>query len=432
MSGLFRFYGSVESLSVEAWQLLGTRAASGDELRAGQVRELIAEVRRDGDAALRRQALAFDGVRCTALEVPRRAWDQARDALPPALRSALERAAGNIRAVHEAFRPAPVRAQSPDGVIITRRPDPLDHVGVYAPGGRAAYPSSLLMAVVPARVAGVREVCACSPAASDGAPNPLVLAAASIAGADRVFTAGGAGAIAAMAYGTEAIPPVQCIVGPGNAWVSEAKRQVSREVRIDAPAGPSELLVVADESASAAGIARELAAQAEHDPDAAVALVTTAPSLARSVDAELLELLALAPRAACIREALARRGACLTAPSLEAAARCATAFAAEHVLLACRNPREVAAGIGNSGAVFLGQSSSVVFGDYLAGSNHVLPTGGAGRSWSGLSTADFVRWTTLVESPPEVAALLSADTRILALAEGLPAHAEAAAAVLAS
>jgi histidinol dehydrogenase len=426
MTGLFRVYGSVATLSDAAWGVLLDRGAALDAGPRQRTAELVEEVKRGGDAAVRRQALELDGVTCAALEVPARELDRALAGLDRSLRAALSRAAANIRAVHRAFRPVPMRTRSPDGALLLRRPDPLDCVGVYAPGGRAAYPSSLLMGAVPARVAGVREVIVCSPAFEGGLPDPLVLAAAAIANADRVFVAGGAGAIAAMAFGTESIPRVQCIVGPGNAWVDEAKRQVAGTVRIDAPAGPSELLILADASARPDRLGHELTAQAEHDPDAAIVLVTTEPGLVRRVEAKMLERIASAPRAKIIREALARRGAALVARSLDEALEFAARYAAEHVLLACRGAVDAAGRVRNAGSIFVGESSSVVFGDYLTGSNHVLPTGGAARTWSGLSTDTFVRWTTVQETPAGVAALLASDTARLARAEGLDAHASAA------
>jgi histidinol dehydrogenase len=426
MTGLFRVYGSVAALPDSVWDVLLNRgAALHAELRQ-RTAELVEDVRRHGDAALRRQALELDGVSCAALEVPAQELERALAGLDPSLRAALARAAANIRAVHYAFRPVPMRARSPDGAVLLRRPDPLECAGVYAPGGRAAYPSSLLMGAVPARVAGVREVIVCSPALEGGFPDPLVLAAAAIAKADRVFAAGGAGAIAAMAFGTESIPRVQCIVGPGNAWVDEAKRQLAGTVRIDAPAGPSELLILADDSASPDRLAHELTAQAEHDPDAAVVLVTTEPGLIRQVETALQTMIASAPRAEIIREALARRGGALVAHSLDEALEFAARYAAEHVLLACRGALAAAGRVRNAGSIFVGESSSVVFGDYLTGSNHVLPTGGAARTWSGLSTDTFVRWTTVQETPAGVAAILASDSARLARAEGLDAHARAA------
>ncbi len=426
MSGLFAARGSLSALAPEARAHLIDRGAAQDDAIREQTASLIRTVREAGDAALRRMSSDFDGALLGELEVPRTAWLAARDGLDPALRTALERAAENIRAAHEAFAPTTRRFVSADGVVLERRPGPLDRVGVYAPGGRAAYPSSLLMGLVPARVAGVPQVIICSPPGPAGIPDATVLAAAAIGGADRLFAVGGAGAIAAMAYGTSSIPRVDRIVGPGNAWVMEAKLQVSHMVGIDSPAGPSELLILADDSAGPAALARELAAQAEHDPRAAVVLITTAAGLGDAVERELTRLLDRAPRAAIIREALAARSASLTADTLDEALAFASDYGAEHVLVACRNARAVADRVRHAGTVFIGESSSVAFGDYLTGANHVLPTGGTTRCWSGLSTDDFCRWTTYQEVSPQSAALLAADAECLARAEGLPAHAEAA------
>jgi histidinol dehydrogenase len=309
-----------------------------------------------------------------------------------------------------------------------RRPDPLARVGVYAPGGRAAYPSSVLMGAVPARVAGVGEVCLCSPPGPTGRPSAVVLAAAALADVDRVFALGGAGAIAAMAHGTASVPAVDRIVGPGNAYVAEAKAQVATTVAIDSPAGPSELLVLADASAAPAVIAREMLAQAEHDPVAAVVLVTDDAPLLGQVRATLTALVDAEPRAAIIREAFAARGALVLAPTLDAAVAFSNTWAPEHLLLTVRTEREQATldRLRNAGTIFVGGSASVAFGDYLSGANHVLPTGGAARAYSGLSTLDFVRWTTYQRISPTVAAGLADDVGRFADAEGLPAHAAAA------
>lgn len=415
--------------------LLRRRAADAAGDAAGDAADLhhatsalLARVRHEGDDALRAFARDFDGVSLDELEVPRNRWRAARDGLEPGLRRALERAAENIRSVHEAFRPAPTEVTTVDGVRIGRRPDALQRVGVYAPGGRATYPSSLLMGAIPARVAGVREVVVCSPPDASGSPSAVLLAAAAIAGVDRVFAVGGAGAIAAMAYGTASIPAVDRIVGPGNAWVAEAKLQVSGVVGIDAPAGPSELLVLADHTATPAVIAREMLAQAEHDPVAAVVLVTDAPALASAVAMELESRIAAEPRADIIRSAFAARGGILTVSSLDEGIAFANRWAAEHLLLALAPARQDAAlaALRSAGTVFVGETSSVAFGDYLTGANHVLPTGGLARIWSGLSTLDFVRWTTWQRVDPASARTLAADVDCLATAEGLPAHAAAA------
>lgn len=424
----FAAVGALDTLDASARRALFDRNTSSDDQVHARTADILTRVRRDGDAALLAFAREFDGVALESLEVPRAAWDAALSALDPALRRALERAATNIRTVHEAFRPEAREVVTADGVTVGRRPDPLTRVGVYAPGGRATYPSSLLMGAIPARVAGVREVVVCSPPDGSGSPSPVLLAAAAIAGVDRVFAIGGAGAVAAMAFGTATVPAVDRIVGPGNAYVAEAKLQVSGVVGIDSPAGPSELLVVADASATPRVVAREMLAQAEHDPVAAVVLVTDAPALAAAVVAELEALLPQEPRADVIRAAFAARGAVLTAPSLDAAISFANAWAAEHLLLAVRAEREseLLSRLRSAGTVFVGETASVAFGDYLSGANHVLPTGGLSRIWSGLSTLDFVRWTTWQRIDRAAARAMSRDVDVFASAEGLPAHAAAA------
>jgi histidinol dehydrogenase len=426
---IFRFTGALDALAPGERRALVGRGASPacDAALRRRTAEILERVRAEGDAALRALARELDGVELDALEVARPVRRAALDALDPALRRALERAAANVATAHRAQRPVAVEVVTEPGVLVGRRPDPLARVGAYAPGGLAAYPSSVLMGVVPARVAGVGEVVLCSPPGPDGLPSAVVLAAAELAGVDRVFALGGAGAIAAMAYGTASVPRVDRIVGPGNAWVAEAKLQVSGVVSIDAPAGPSELLVIADERARPDAIAREIVAQAEHDPRAAVAvLVLGGDAVAARLAAAVREALATAPRRDVIAEALATRGALLSARSLDEALAFASEYAAEHLLLAVADPDAALAGVRCTGTVFLGEASSVAFGDYATGANHVLPTGGLARSWSGLSTHDFVRWTTWQRVEPAAAARLAADVATLAEAERLPGHAAAA------
>ena len=418
--------GAYRELTKAQHTILFDRATSSDDSIRAATAAILQRVRLEGDAALRALALEFDSVALETFEVPRIRWQSALASLDPKLRQALERAVANIRSAHQVFRPVNREFTTADGVTISRRATPLHRVGVYAPGGRATYPSSLLMGVVPARVAGVNEVIVCSPPAPDGSPSPVLLAAAELSGADRVFALGGAGAVAAMAYGTATIPRVDRIVGPGNAWVAEAKLQVAGVVAIDAPAGPSELLVVADESADTDVIAREMLAQAEHDPMAVVVLVTPSASLAERVDKQLAALVSGAAREAIIRQSLASRGALIVVPALEDALDFAADFAAEHVLVVCRDAEAVADRVRNAGTVFIGTFSSVAFGDYLTGANHVLPTGGLARSYSGLSTIDFYRWTTWQCVSRSAAAALASDVGTLADAEGLPAHATAA------
>ena len=422
-----RWQGALSSLSAAQRRALFDRTTSGEHDVRKRTADIIVRVRRDGDAALRALAAEFDGVTLDALEVPRRECARALDALAPDLRRAMERSVANVERVHRAFMPVAQETESEPGIVVGRRPDALQRVGVYAPGGRAAYPSSVLMGVVPARVAGVEEVVLCSPPGRhDGRPSDVVLAAAALAGADRVFALGGAGAVAAMAYGTESVPRVDRIVGPGNTYVAEAKLQVSSAVAIDSPAGPSELLVLADESADPVLVARELLAQAEHDPLAAVVAVTTSARASRGIIDALAERLPAQPRAAICSTALAGQGAVLWAESLDEAIAFANAYAAEHLLLIVAELDAALAKLRNTGTVFVGSSASVAFGDYMTGANHVLPTAGLARSYSGLSTLDFVRWTTYQRVSPDAAARLAADVVTFADAEGLSGHAMAA------
>ena len=421
-----RYTGALSALSPDERASLLRRTSATSSLVRERTEEIVRRVRRDGDRALRELAAAFDGVSLDAIEVPGVVRRRALAEIDPVLRSALERAARNIELFHSAGPPRSVEIETEPGVTVGRRPDPLQRVGIYAPGGRAAYASSVLMTGIPARVAGVGEVILCSPPQKDGYPAAVVLAACEIAGVDRVFAIGGAGAIAAMAYGTESVPRVDRIVGPGNAYVAEAKIQVSRDVGIDSPAGPSELLVICDAEADAETIAREVLAQAEHDVNACVVVLAVGDEIAPAVTDAIERSLPSAPRADVVRAALEQHGAVLSAQSIAEAVEFATEFAPEHLLLALKNAERVLPVIRNAGCVFVGEQSSVVFGDYITGGNHVLPTGGLARSYSGLGPLDFVRWTSYQKLTLEAARRLADDTAVLAGAEGLPAHAAVA------
>lgn len=424
-----RFTGNVAEMSLATRALLLDRTTTSDPVVRERTAGIIARVRRDGDAALLAMVREYDGVESHTLEVPREEWRAALARLDGAVRSALERAARNMQRAHSAFLPSAVEVETEPGVIVGRRPDPLHRVGVYAPGGRAAYPSSVLMGVIPARVAGVEEVIVCSPPAPTGLPPDVVLAAAELGGADRLFAVGGAGAVAAMAYGSTTIPRVDLMVGPGNAYVAEAKLQVNGVVATDAPAGPSELLVIADGSTDPELVAREMLAQAEHDPLAAVVAVVVGDGTAAQVVEALARRLSLMERREIAADALAGRGGVLVANDHDEAVAFANDYAAEHLLLATSGRVEqdaMLARLRNCGAVFLGDTSSVAFGDYMTGANHVLPTGGLARFHSGLSTMDFVRWTSYQRVSVPAARAMAVDVGILASAEGLPAHAEAA------
>jgi histidinol dehydrogenase len=416
----------IEDLTHEQRTLLLERRPLDEAGLRETVRRILDRVREDGDTALLEMAREFDSIELEALEVPQDRWEKALNELDPAVRSALERAARNIRAFHEAQLPQELSLEVEPGVLLGRRAVPLAAVGIYAPGGRAAYPSSVLMGVVPARAAGVTEIVVCSPPGPFGEPPEEVLAACAIGGATRLFSLGGAGAIGALAYGTASVPRVDAIVGPGNRWVTEAKRQVAGELRIDSPAGPSEVLVVADATADPTRIALELIAQAEHDPDAAVGLVSWSSELVDGVRAELGRRAARAPRGDIVEAAFASRGALLLARDRREALRFAEEYAAEHLALYTDDPRRDMETQSTAGTIFLGDAASVAFGDYITGANHVLPTSGRARSFAGLSTLDFLRFFTWQEISPAGAAAMAKDVERLAKAERLPAHAAAA------
>lgn len=421
-----RFGSAIGELTAADRRVLLDRATSSDPAVRERVAAIVERVRRDGDDALRALARELDGAELESLEVPRRAWTSALDSLDPALRRAMERAIANVERAHRAFLPRAVEVETEPGILVGRRPDPLARVGIYAPGGRAAYPSSVIMGVVPARVAGVGETVLCSPPDRSGRPSAVVLAASALTGVDRVFALGGAGAVAAMAHGTASVPRVDRIVGPGNAYVAEAKLQVSGAVAIDSPAGPSELLAIADGTADPELVARELVAQAEHDPDAFALAIVIGERPAAAVRDALRRAAEHAERRSIVEESLARRGGVLAAADVDEAVGLANEIASEHVLVATREPEAILGRLRGAGTVFVGAASSVAFGDYMTGANHVLPTGGLARCYSGLSTLEFVRWTSYQRVAPDAAARLAPDVSAFARAEGLPAHAAAA------
>lgn len=423
-----RFTGRLADLADgERTRLIARASATSGEV-TDAVARIIADVRARGDDALRALARRFDGVPLEALEVPARDVRRALDSLEPDARRALDRAATNIASVHGAFMPRAIETCPEPGIVVGRRPDPLRRVGIYAPGGRAVYPSSVLMAAIPARIAGVSEVILASPPRRTGRPADAVLAAAALAGVDRVFALGGAGAIAAMAFGTGSVPRVDRVVGPGNAYVAAAKVVLASEVGIDCAAGPSELLIIADDSCAAARIVDEMVAQAEHDPLACVVVVLLDANRAspRDVERELANRLVNIPRSDIVRQALSSAGAIVVADSVDEAVAFANEYAPEHLLLALRNADAVLSRIRGAGTVFIGPTASVAFGDYMTGANHVLPTGGTARWSSGLSPLDFVRWTTYQRVDEAAAGSLASDVALLAQFEDLPNHARAA------
>ena len=396
-----------------------TAALFGEPLTASQaVERIIADVRSGGDAAVRDYARRIDGATPDTLEVPRSAWEDAERTIGPELRDALAVAAGRIRAFHEAAMP---HAWEDASAGYGLRSVPIERVGLYVPGGSAAYPSTVLMSAIPAKVAGVTEVIVCTPD-----PSPVTLAAALAAGVDRLFGVGGAQAVAAMAFGTESVPRVDKICGPGNVFVAIAKRQVYGLVDIDGLYGPTETLVIADETASPDIVAADLLAQAEHDELASPVLVTTSASLAGAVERELERQVAVLERAAIAREALARQGTIAIVESIEAAAAVANAFAPEHLCLLTADPRASVGLVRNAGGVFVGEASPEVMGDYAAGPSHVMPTGGTARFASSLGVHTFLKHVPVIGLSPETARSIGPAASALARAEGLTAHARAA------
>jgi histidinol dehydrogenase len=405
---------------------LTSRGTAPDARVEGVVRRIVTAVARGGDRALFAWTARLDGVRLTRRTVRVPADDLAaafRD-LPVRLRRDLALAARRIRAFHARQRERSWSRRDASGATCGLRVQPLARVGLYVPGGRAAYPSTVLMTAIPARVAGVDELVAVSPSGPDG-DAPVILAACHLAGVDALYRVGGAQAVAALAYGTASIPRVDKIVGPGNVYVATAKRLVFGQVDIDSIAGPSEVLILADGGADPAIVAADLLAQAEHDPQAAAVCVTTSRALAARVASALDAQLASLPRRAIASRSLARFGAIVVVPSRQEAIALANRLAPEHLELAVAAPRRWLAQVRHAGAVFFGAGAPEAFGDYLAGPNHVLPTGGTARFASPLGVWDFQKRTSVIEAGRATLARLGPAVARLARAEGLEAHARA-------
>ena len=392
------------------------------------VASIIADVRTRGDAALLEYTAKFDGVHvasAAALEITAADMRRAFDAIPEAQRAALQTAAARIRAYHERQKLESWSYRDRDGSEFGQQVTPLDRVGVYVPGGKAAYPSSVLMNVIPAHVAGVREIVMVVPTPG-GARNPLVLAAAHLGGVSRAFAIGGAQAIAALAYGTATIPAVDKICGPGNAYVAAAKRRVFGAVGIDMVAGVSEILVVADATANADWVAMDLFSQAEHDELAQAILVTPDAALLDAVGKSAQRQIAGMSRRAIIAASFANRGALIKVRDLDEACAIANRIAPEHLELAVADPMALLPKIRHAGAIFLGHHASEALGDYCAGPNHVLPTGRTARFSSPLGVYDFQKRSSVLNLSAEAARTLGPVAATLALGEGLPAHAQSA------
>ena len=396
---------------------------------AQKVHEIVQRVRTEGDAALFEYTRRFDGAEIGPqnVQVTRAEIDAAYAAAEPAWLEAMKEAVRRITDFHRKQKQNTWVNFTP-GIALGQKITPLKRVGVYVPGGTAAYPSSVLMNVIPAKVAGVGEIVMVTPPGKDGGISyPLSLVAADLAGVDRIFKVGGAQAVAALAFGTESIPRVDKITGPGNIYVANAKREVFGHVGIDMVAGPSEVLVVADGAANPAYVAADLLSQAEHDPLAAAILVTDSEKLAMAVDAELARQTALLPRAEVVNRSLAAYGTIVVADSLDSALEIANEIAPEHMELCVTDPWAALAKVQNAGAVFLGSWSPEPLGDYLAGPNHVLPTSGTARFFSPLSVDDFVKKSSIICCSREELEKVSDQVILLAQKEGLDAHANAVA-----
>jgi len=421
---MIRFLQFSEAGFADAFRSISERGESTPAEILQTVQEILADVRERGDAALCEYTERFDrlGLEAAGLEVSRAEIDQALAAVDPETLATLQLAADRIAAFHRKQKEETWFAEDEPGVGLGQMVTPLDRVGIYVPGGKAAYPSSVLMNAVPAKVAGVGEIIMVVPMPG-GVVNPHVLAAAHIAGVDRIFRIGGAQAVAALAYGTATIPKVDKITGPGNIYVATAKRLVFGTVDIDMIAGPSEILVINDGSGNPAHIAADLLSQAEHDELAAAILITTDEAFGRRVAAEVDSQLEQLSRAAIARQSIDHYGAVIVARDLAEAAEFSNLIAPEHLELAVADPFALLPRIRHAGAVFLGHHTPEAAGDYLAGPNHTLPTGGTARFFSPLGTEDFVKKTSLISFSAEGLARLGGHIVDIAELEGLEAHA---------
>ena len=397
-------------------------AADVSDIVAG----IVADVRARGDAALLEYTERFDHAVLRSLQVSKEEFDEAMTLVDPRMQAVLKKAAASIRAFHNEQRRSGFILNDRKGVVMGQKVLPLERVGIYVPGGTATYPSTVLMDSIPAKIAGVKELMITTPPGRDGKVNPVILAAARIAGVDRVFKVGGAQAVAALAYGTESIPKADKIVGPGNAFVTEAKRQIFGVAAIDMIAGPSEILIVADAKTDPAYAAADLLSQAEHDKNASAVLITDSEALARQVQAELEKQLALLPREGIARVSIEARGKIIITRDIESAIATANRLAPEHLELSLDQPFDYLDAVQNAGSVFLGRSCPEALGDYMAGPNHTLPTAGTARFSSPLSVDDFVKKIQYTYFSAEAFRDVAPDVAFFARQEGLEAHARSA------
>lgn len=390
------------------------------------VADIIYNVRKNGDKALYEYCERFDKARLTSLEVTQEELDEAFESVEPRFIEILEAAAENIRNFHKRQVRNSFIINDTDGIVVGQKIMPVERAGLYVPGGTAAYPSTVLMDSIPAKIAGCKEICITTPPNAEGKVNPVILAAAKIAGVDRIFKVGGAQAIAALAYGTETVPKVDKIVGPGNAFVAEAKKQVFGLVSIDMIAGPSEILVVADGKSNASFVAADLLSQAEHDKMASAVLVTDSMEFAHKVSAEIERQLALLSREEIARVSIDNNGKIIVSDDLMRAIDIANEIAPEHLELCVDNPFDYLDKIKHAGSIFMGRYCPEALGDYFAGPNHTLPTTGTARFSSPLSVDDFVKKTQYTYYTKEALSRVAEDVAFFAEKEGLSAHARSA------
>lgn len=407
----------------EALRAMRARSTEIDADVTKTVQGIVNDVRARGDEAVREYTFKFDKVKLQELELSKEAVDKACESVPENIVKALERAACNIRDFHERQKQQSWFTTKDDGVMMGQRIRGLKRVGIYVPGGRAAYPSSVLMNAIPAKVAGVGEIIMVTPPAKDGLVNPNILAAAKIAGVDRIFAVGGAQAVAALAYGTESIPKVDKIVGPGNIFVATAKRLVFGTVDIDMIAGPSEILVIADETAEPKFLAADLMSQAEHDPMACAILLTASREIAEKTVAEIERQKASLSKKDIIDQSLEKFGAMIVCKNINDCIDIANEISPEHLELMVKDPMEYLGRIDNAGSVFLGKYSPEPLGDYYAGPNHVLPTSGTARFFSPLSVDTFVKKSSFIYYTKDALSKGKDDIVTIAESEGLIAHA---------
>jgi histidinol dehydrogenase len=416
------------SLSVEERRQALRRPVQQDAAAVHErVREIISDVRARGDSALLEFTRRFDGVALTSIEVSTAEFAAAETALDTEQRRAIDRAIANVRRFHEAQLGAPLRVETAPGVVCEQQLRPIDAVGLYVPAGVAPLPSAAIMLAVPARIAGCPTRIICTPPRRDGTADPAVLTIANLCGVRRVFKLGGAQAIAALAYGTQSVPKVDKVFGPGNSWVTAAKLQVANDpegAALDLPAGPSEVLVIADATARADFVAADLLAQAEHSADAQVVLVTTSSALAEATAMQLETQMQRLGRADTVRQSL-EHARLFVVDTLDTAIELSNAYAPEHLILQVANSRDWLPKVRNAGSVFLGAWTPETMGDYCSGTNHVLPTYGFARAYSGLSLHDFVKRMTVQELTSEGLRELGPTAITLAALEGLDAHANA-------